>query len=319
MTRLILSDTSQIRGLLLQDEALASRTWLGVGGKADIYCEPADEDDLACLLSLLADDVPITILGAGSNMLVRDGGLDGVVIKLTGAMAEVRQEGDSIIAGAGASDAELARFAAKAGRAGLSFLVSIPGTIGGGLRMNAGCYGSEFKDVVISARLMARDGTICEMTPQEMGMAYRHSDVSGDMIFLSASFATSAGDKDAIKAEMKEMLAMRAATQPQGVRTGGSTFANPTGHKAWQLIDNAGCRGKRVGDASMSEKHCNFLINHGAATASDIEQLGCEIAEAVKAHSGISLRWEIKRIGKEQNAEDIAHKIKTGEQEIGHV
>ena len=314
MTQPLLSDTSQIRGLLLQDERLATRTWLGVGGKADLYCEPADEEDLALLLSLLADDVPITILGAGSNMLVRDGGLDGVVIKLTGAMADLRQDGDHIIAGAGASDAELARFAAKAGRSGLSFLVSIPGTIGGGLRMNAGCYGSEFKDVVITARLMARDGTIHEMTPQEMGMAYRHSDVSEDMIFLSARFATQAGSTDAIKAEMKEMLAMRVATQPQGVRTGGSTFANPTGHKAWQLIDAAGCRGKRVGDASMSEKHCNFLINHGAATASDIERLGCQIVDEVQAHSGVALRWEIKRIGRESASKDTLSK-----QEIPHV
>ena len=232
-------------------------------------------------------------------MLIRDGGLAGAVIKLTGPMAEITQTGETITAGAGATDAELARFAARNNRAGLAFLISIPGTIGGGLRMNAGCYGSEFKDVVMRARMMDRTGAIHEMSPQQMGMRYRHSDVPEDMIFLSATFATRAGDGVAIKAEMKEMLAMRAATQPQGVRTGGSTFANPDGHKAWQVIDKAGCRGKRIGDASMSEKHCNFLINHGAATAHDLEALGTQIVQDVRAHSGIELRWELKRLGRD--------------------
>ena len=286
-------------GLLLHDEGLATRTWLGVGGAADLYFEPADEADLARFVTALPDDMPLTILGAGSNMLVRDGGIEGAVIKLTGSLADVTIDGDIIRAGAGVTDAELARFAARHNRSGLAFLISIPGTIGGGLRMNAGCYGSEFKDVVISARAMDRQGKIHQMTPDEMGMAYRHSDVPHEMIFLSADFTSTAiDDASAIKAEMKEMLAMRAATQPQGVRTGGSTFANPDGHKAWQLIDAAGCRGKRIGDASMSEKHCNFLINHGAATAHDLEQLGTEIIKQVRQQSGVELRWEIKRLGR---------------------
>lgn len=288
-----------IRGLLLFDEPLNKRTWLGVGGKADIYFEPADEADLAQFLANTPSDLPLTIIGAGSNMLVRDGGIEGAVIKLVGEMAQTRLSGDIITAGAGATDAEVARFAARHDRAALAFLVTIPGTIGGGIRMNAGCYGSEFKDVLISARMMARDGTIHHLTPDEMGMAYRHSDVSDEMIFLSADFATKAGKMADIKAEMKEMLAMRAQTQPQGVRTGGSTFANPEGHKAWQVIDEAGCRGKRIGDASMNEKHCNFLINHGAASARDIERLGTEVIEAVRATCGVELRWEIKRIGRD--------------------
>lgn len=287
-----------IRGDLRANELLAKRTWLGVGGPADLYFEPADEADLAQFLKQSPADMPITIIGAGSNMLVRDGGLEGCVIRLAGALADITEDGDIITAGAGASDADLARFAARHNRAGLGFLVSIPGTIGGGLRMNAGCYGAEFKDVVISARLMDRHGKITEMTPDEMGMAYRHSDVADDTIFLSAQFATQAGDSAALKAEMKDMLAMRAQTQPQGVRTGGSTFANPEGGKAWQVIDNAGCRGLQIGEASMSDKHCNFMINQGAATAHDLEALGEEVRAKVKQSSGIDLRWEIKILGR---------------------
>ena len=299
MTHLDISDLqAKLRGTLLADERLSRRTWLGVGGCADMYFEPADEDDLAEFLRAIPHDMPLTMLGAGSNMLIRDGGLEGAVIKLTGKMADITKDGDIITAGAGATDADVARFASRNNRGGLAFLVTIPGTIGGGLAMNAGCYGSEFKDVVITARMMDRSGAIHEMTPSQMGMSYRHSDVASSMIFLSARFKSIAADAADIKAEMKEMLAMRAASQPQGVRTGGSTFANPHGHKAWQVIDAAGCRGKRVGDASMNEKHCNFLINHGAATAADIEQLGCAVADAVRAHSGVELRWEIKRLGR---------------------
>ena len=304
---------SHIEGLLLFDEPLATRTWLGVGGIADIYCEPSDEADLARLLTALPDDMTVTIIGAGSNMLIRDGGMAGAVIRLTKAFATIRLTGDIIEAGAGATDADLARFAARNDRAGLAFLVSIPGTIGGGLRMNAGCYGSEFKDVVKTARMMDRNGKIHEMTPQQMGMSYRHSDVAEEMIFLSAQFITLKGEAAQIKAEMKQMLAMRAQTQPQGVRTGGSTFANPTGHKAWQVIDDAGCRGKRIGDASMNDKHCNFLINHGAASAHDLEQLGNEVVAAVRAHSGIELRWEIKRLGRHDKPTSHHNATPTGE------
>ena len=287
-----------IQGLLSADEMMANRTWLGVGGPADLYFEPANETDLAHFLKQLPSDMAVMVLGAGSNMLIRDGGVDGAVIKLGGALAELELQQDIIKAGAGATDAETARFAAKYGRAGLAFMVTIPGTIGGGLRMNAGCYGREFKDVVRTARLMDRRGKIYEMTPEEMGMRYRHSDVRADMIFLSADLITQPGDVADIKAEMKTMLKMRADTQPQGVRTGGSTFANPDGHKAWQLIDEAGCRGVRIGDASMNDKHCNFLINHGAATADDIERLGEHVRDKVRQESGVELRWEIRRLGR---------------------
>ena len=298
MTNWQKSDFLNITGLLVENELLSKRTWLGVGGVADLYFEPNDEADLARFLQQAPADMPLTVMGAGSNMLVRDGGIEGCVIRLQNQFSRLDMDGEDIIAGAGVTDAELARFAAKNGRGGLSFLVSIPGTIGGGLRMNAGCYGTEFKDVVITARMMAGDGTIYEQTPQEMGMSYRHSDVAGDWIFLSARFATKPAEVASLKAEMKEMLAMRAATQPQGVRTGGSTFANPEGGKAWQVIDEAGCRGLHIGDASMSDKHCNFMINKGNATASDLEMLGEQVRAKVRQSSGINLRWEIKRLGR---------------------
>ena len=296
-----------IRGLLSADEVMAPRTWLGVGGQADLYFEPADEADLAQFLKQLPTDIPLTIIGAGSNMLIRDGGLEGAVIKLSGALAETSLAGDIITAGAGATDADVARSAAKRGRAGLAFMVTIPGTIGGGLRMNAGCYGVEFKDVVRTARLMDRRGEIHQMTPDEMGMGYRHSDVSTEMIFLSADLITTQGEIADIKAEMKQMLQMRAQTQPQGVRTGGSTFANPQGHKAWQLIDEAGCRGLRIGDASMSDKHCNFLLNHGNATAQDIESLGEQVRDKVRQSADVELRWEIRRVGRPLNRQETLY------------
>ena len=296
-----------IRGLLSADEVMAPRTWLGVGGQADLYFEPADEADLAQFLKQLPTDIPLTIIGAGSNMLIRDGGLEGAVIKLSGALAQTSLAGDIITAGAGATDADVARSAAKRGRAGLAFMVTIPGTIGGGLRMNAGCYGVEFKDVVRTARLMDRRGEIHQMTPDEMGMGYRHSDVSTEMIFLSADLITTQGEIADIKAEMKQMLQMRAQTQPQGVRTGGSTFANPQGHKAWQLIDEAGCRGLRIGDASMSDKHCNFLLNHGNATAQDIESLGEQVRDKVRQSADVELRWEIRRVGRPLNRQETLY------------
>lgn len=304
----MITQLRDIQGLLSADEIMATRTWLGVGGPADLYFEPTDEADLAHFLQQLPSDMPVTLIGAGSNMLIRDGGLEGVVIKLSGALASIDLQQDIIKAGAGATDADTARFAAKHGRAGLAFMVTIPGTIGGGLRMNAGCYGREFKDVVRTARLMDRQGKIYEMTPDEMGMRYRHSDVGPDMIFLSAELITQAGEVTDIKAEMKDMLKMRAETQPQGVRTGGSTFANPTGHKAWQLIEEAGCRGMRIGDASMSDKHCNFLINHGAATAHDIESLGEHVRGKVRQQAGVELRWEIRCLGRPVSQQETLYK-----------
>ena len=288
----------ETRGKLEQNAPLHLLTWLRVGGPADWLFEPADEADLQEFLAAAPADMPITVLGAGSNTLVRDGGIEGAVIRLTGYFAEISLDGDIISAGAGTSDGEVARFAGRSGRAGLSFLIGIPGTIGGGLRMNAGAYGSEFKDVLVSARAISRDGHIITATPAEMGMAYRHSDAPDNWIFISAQFRTSEGDPETLRAEMKAMIAQRGEAQPVGARTGGSTFANPDGHKAWQVIDEAGCRGLIVGGAHMSEKHCNFLINDGDASASDLENLGELVRSRVAAKSGIELRWEIRRIGR---------------------
>ena len=298
MTGTLPSYFTGIKGIVTPNASLAGLTWLGVGGRADWLFEPENEADLQLFLSQYPSDFPLHIIGAGSNMLVRDGGIDGVVIRLSGEFSEIRHENGIIHAGAGTSDGEVARFAAKQSRAGLSFMIGIPGTIGGGLRMNAGCYGTEFKDVLVSASAIDRQGQAFTATPAEMNMRYRASDAPQDWIFTSAQFATTLGDKDRLRAEMKSMIASRSEAQPVGVRTGGSTFANPDGHKAWQVIDAAGCRGLRKGGALLSEKHCNFLINEGQATAEDLEQLGEEVRERVRQHSGIELRWEIRRIGR---------------------
>lgn len=297
---------SGLRGKLTQNASLRQLSWLRVGGPADWLFEPADEADLQTFLASIPSDMPVTCLGAGSNTLIRDGGIEGAVIRLTGTFATISQADDIILAGAGTPDGEVARFAAKAGRAGLSFLIGIPGTIGGGLRMNAGCYGTEFKDVLVTARAISRTGDVIEANADEMGMAYRHSDAPSDWIFTSAAFRTTEGDPDKLRAEMKEMIAQRGEAQPVGARTGGSTFANPDGKKAWQVIDAAGCRGLTVGDAHMSEKHCNFLINNGSASASDIETLGETVRARVAESSGISLRWEIRRVGRHpQNGDNL--------------
>ena len=286
-----------ISGTVQSGSALSKMTWLGVGGQAEWLFEPADEADLQRFLIQYDTDLPLTVIGAGSNMLVRDGGISGVVIRLRGVFAEIRQEGELVIAGAGTSDGEVARYAAKQGRAGLSFMIGIPGTVGGGLRMNAGCYGSEFKDVLHTASGFERNGSPFCVTPDEMQMRYRASSAPEDWIFTSASFHTQPGETDVLRQQMKSFIANRADAQPTGAKTGGSTFANPAGHKAWQVIDAAGCRGLRIGNAHLSEKHCNFLINDGNATAEELEALGEEVRRRVKAHSGIELRWEIKRIG----------------------
>jgi len=240
-------------------------------------------------------------VGAGSNLLVRDGGVSGVVIKLGTHMKAIRHDGTRIIAETGASDADVARYAQKAGIGGLEFLIGIPGTIGGGLRMNAGAYGSEFKDVTIVAHGLDRSGKPVSATPAAMGMAYRHSEAPADWIFTAAELQGQKDDPAAIKARMKEIIASRGDAQPRGVRTGGSTFANPDGGKAWQEIDKAGCRGLSIGGAQVSEKHCNFLINTGTATAEDIETLGETVRDRVLAGGGPPLRWEIRRVGRNQN------------------
>lgn len=287
-----------VRGRLSAAAPLADITWFRVGGPADAMFRPADRDDLVAFLKNKPADVAVTVLGVGSNTLVRDGGIDGVVVRLGRGFVEIEAEGDEILAGAGALDVNVAQTAQMHGIAGLEFLRGIPGTVGGGLRMNAGAYGTEFKDVLVWAEAIDPAGNLHRLSPAEMGFSYRHCDVPEDWIFVAARLKGRAGDKAEIQARMDEIQAAREGSQPIRSRTGGSTFANPEGHKAWQLIDAAGCRGLVVGDAQVSEQHCNFLINRGSATAADLETLGETVREKVKAQSGVSLRWEIKRIGK---------------------
>ena len=298
MTGTLLDRLPQVRGDYAAAVPMAGHTWFGVGGPADIIFSPADAADLGSFLAACPADIPLLAVGAGSNLLVRDGGIGGVVIRTPAHMNAVSHDGETVLASAGALDAEVARHAAKAGLAGLEFLIGIPGTVGGGLRMNAGAYGGEFRDVVIRAHGFDRSGTPFSATPDDMGMAYRHSDAPDDWIFTHAEFRASAGDANRIRARMKEIVASRGDAQPRGVRTGGSTFANPPGGKAWQEIDAAGCRGLEIGDAQVSEKHCNFLINRGGASAHDIESLGETVRNRVAARGGPALRWEIRRVGR---------------------
>ena len=298
MTGTLLDRLPQVRGDYAAAVPMAGHTWFGVGGPADIIFSPADAADLGSFLAACPADIPLLAVGAGSNLLVRDGGIGGVVIRTPAHMNAVSHDGETVLAGAGALDAEVARHAAKAGLAGLEFLIGIPGTVGGGLRMNAGAYGGEFRDVVIRAHGFDRSGTPFSATPDDMGMAYRHSDAPDDWIFTHAEFRAGAGDAARIRARMKEIVASRGDAQPRGVRTGGSTFANPPGGKAWQEIDAAGCRGMEIGAAQVSEKHCNFLINRGGASAHDIESLGETVRNRVAARGGPALRWEIRRVGR---------------------
>ncbi len=286
-----------VRGRYAEDVSLAAITWFRVGGPAEVLFRPADEDDLAMFLAGKPEDVPVTVLGVGSNLLVRDGGVPGVVIRLGRAFAGIEAAGEGIVAGAGALDANVARAAREAGIGGLEFLSGVPGTIGGALRMNAGAYGGEMKDVVTGARALAPDGTIHDLSPEGLGFSYRRCAVSRDWIFLSARLCGVPAAGDAIARRMDEIRSRREATQPIRTRTGGSTFANPEGAKAWELIDRAGCRGLAIGGAKVSEQHCNFLINTGTATAADLEALGEEVRRRVFAATGVRLAWEIDRIG----------------------
>ncbi|MDF2763955.1 MAG: UDP-N-acetylenolpyruvoylglucosamine reductase [Rhodospirillales bacterium] len=289
-----------VRGRLVENAPLGPMTWFRVGGPAEVLFRPADRDDLSAFLAAKPVDVPVTVIGVGSNLLVRDGGVPGVVIRLGRGFADISVvPGDAprLVAGAGALDVTVALTARDAGVAGLAFLSGIPGTIGGGLRMNAGAYGKELKDVVESADVLDPAGAPHRLALPELGLSYRHSAVPADWIFVSAVLRGVAGDAAAIAAEMNAIQAQREATQPIRTRTGGSTFANPPGAKAWQLIDRAGCRGLKRGGAMVSEKHCNFLINLGEATAADIEELGEEVRRRVEQQSGIRLEWEIRRIG----------------------
>lgn len=291
-----------VRGKLSFNVALAPYTWLRVGGKADAFFIPKDEADLAHFLSSTPDDIPVTILGVASNTLVRDGGIRGVVVRLGPSFANVTTNGLTVTAGASALDNKVARDAAKAGIAGLEFYAGIPGTIGGALRMNAGCYGGETKDVLQSVIALDRRGRRQVMSLDDMGYAYRHSAAPQDLIFTQASFKGTADNPDIIAERMDEITARREDSQPIREKTGGSTFKNPDqvqsgGRGAWQVIDAAGGRGFRIGGAQMSEKHCNFMINTGIASAADLETLGETIREKVKAIEGVELHWEIKRIG----------------------
>lgn len=287
-----------VRGELIADAPLAPYTWLRVGGPAEVLFKPADADDLAELLAALPTDVPVTVIGVGSNLLVRDGGVRGLVIRLGRAFMNITVEAHHRVrAGSAALDVAVARVAQEAGIAGLEFYRGIPGSIGGALRMNGGAYGGETKDILIEVKAVDRRGGRHLLTLADMAYSYRHSGVSEGLIFTEALFQGRPGDPVEILKRMDDITASREATQPIRTRTGGSTFKNPEGYKSWQLIDAAGCRGLKRGGAQMSELHCNFLLNVGDATAADIEDLGEDVRARVKATSGVTLEWEIKRIG----------------------
>ncbi len=288
----------QLRGRLLANQSLAELTWFRVGGPAQALFMPEDESDLAYMLANLPREIPVTVIGLGSNLIVRDGGVAGVVIRLGRGFNDVAIEsGNRVRSGTAVPDQRVAKAAQEAGIAGLAFLRGIPGAIGGALRMNGGAYGRETKDILVEARGVDRSGRIRTFTNAEMHFAYRHCGVPEDVIFTAALFQGEPGDPAAIAAEMDKITQAREATQPVKSRTGGSTFKNPPGRKAWQLIDAAGCRGLVMGGAQVSEQHCNFLINRGDATAADIERLGEEVRRRVREQNGIELEWEIRRIG----------------------
>lgn len=287
----------RVRGRLTADAPLAQLTWFRVGGPAEVMFRPANVDDLAQFLAQKPKDVPVTVIGVASNLLIRDGGVKGVAVRLGRGFVDIAAQGETIVAGAGALDLNVALTAAETGIAGLEFLSGIPGTIGGALRMNAGAYGAELKDVLAGATALDPQGKRHELAPAELKLSYRHCGVPEDWIFIAATLRGRKGEPATIAARMKEIQVARKATQPIRARTGGSTFANPEGFKAWELIDRAGCRGLTVGGATVSEKHTNFLVNSGGASAADIEKLGEEIRRRVLAQSGIELQWEIRRIG----------------------
>ena len=287
----------QLRGRLLANQPLGEFTWFRVGGPAQAFFMPEDEDDLAYALRNMPADMRVSVIGAGSNLIVRDGGVAGVVIRLGRGFNDVTiEDNHRVTAGSAMLDAMVARAAQKAGIAGLAFFSGIPGTIGGALRMNGGAYGAETKDVAVEACGVDRQGNLRTYSNAEMGFSYRHCGVPEDVIFTSATLQGRAGVADVIAAEMAEIKSKREASQPRN-RTGGSTFKNPPGHSAWKLVDDAGCRGLKVGQAQVSALHSNFLISLDGATAADIETLGETVRARVKAHSGVELEWEIKRIG----------------------
>jgi UDP-N-acetylmuramate dehydrogenase len=290
-----------VRGKLLRDAPLAPYTWLRVGGPADVLFLPADETDLSEFLQGLADDIPVTFMGVGSNLIVRDGGIEGVVVRLAGrAFAEIHVEAAEakVVAGAGALDAAVARAAAREGIAGLEFYAGIPGTVGGALTMNAGCYGCETKDVLVAARGFDRTGELRTFELEDFGFTYRHSQAPEGIVWMQAVFQGRPDDPAAVTARMEEITARREASQPIREKTGGSTFKNPPGDSAWRLVDAAGWRGRLHGGAMFSPQHANFLINNGEATAADLEGLGEAVRADVLGKFGVELEWEIKRIGR---------------------
>jgi UDP-N-acetylmuramate dehydrogenase len=289
----------ELRGRLVADQPLCDITWFRVGGPAQVLFTPADAEDLGYFLRGIPGSVPVLVIGLGSNLLVRDGGVPGVVIRLGRGFSEVAvEEGYRLRAGTAVPDVKLARAAAEAGIAGLAFYRGIPGSVGGAVRMNAGAHGRETKEVLVEARAVDRGGRVHTLSLADMGFGYRHCGVPPDWIFLEALYQGAPGDKDRILAEMTEVAEYREANQPVKERTGGSTFKNPPGQSAWKLIDEAGCRGLRVGGAKVSEMHCNFLINDRNATAEDIERLGETVRARVKQTSGVTLQWEIVRLGR---------------------
>ncbi|KQW80868.1 UDP-N-acetylmuramate dehydrogenase [Brevundimonas sp. Root1279] len=296
-------DLPTVRGKLLPNEPLGPYTWFRVGGAADALFIPADADDLQAFLKALDPAVPVAVLGVGSNVIVRDGGIEGVVVRLAGRpFAGITAEGDTITAGAGALDSMVAKASAKAGIGGLEFYAGIPGTIGGALTMNAGCYGSETKDILVSAWGLTRQGERVDYSLEDFGYSYRHTDAPADIIWIEATYRGVPAAPEAVSAKISEITSRREQTQPIREKTGGSTFKNPDGHSSWKLVDEAGWRGKlhavTGGGAKFSELHSNFMINPGEATAADIESLGDTVRADVLAKTGIDLHWEIRRIGR---------------------
>jgi UDP-N-acetylmuramate dehydrogenase len=287
-----------VRGKLTPNAPLAPLVWFKSGGSAEWLFEPKDEDDLVAFLKDLDHETPVMALGLGSNMIVRDGGVPGVVVRLGKAFSKIDKVDDvTLRCGGGASGILVSSTARDAGIAGLEFLRGIPGTVGGFVRMNGGAYGREVKDILTSARLVLRDGTLVHWPIEKLGYTYRHSDVPDGAVVVQATFRGTPGQPEAIGAEMDAIARAREESQPLRSRTGGSTFKNPPGHKAWALVDAAGCRGLTLGDAQVSEKHCNFLLNLGSASSAEIEALGEEVRRRVLAKTNITLEWEIQRVG----------------------
>jgi UDP-N-acetylmuramate dehydrogenase len=299
-----------LRGRLTANTSLADITWFRVGGTAQLLFTPADEADLAYFLAHAPTDLPLTVIGLGSNLLVRDGGVPGAVIRLGRGFSDIKvEEGHRLRVGTAVPDVKVARAAADAGIAGLAFYRGIPGSIGGALRMNAGAHGRETKDALVEARAVDRQGNVHVLKVADMGLSYRHSGVPADWIFTQALYQGEVGDSADIQRQMDEVAQYREANQPTRQRTGGSTFKNPPGRSAWRLIDEAGCRGLRIGGAKVSDMHCNFLINDGNASGEDVERLGETVRARVLAATGVALHWEIIRLGQPLDGRPIGEAL----------